>query len=171
MDGPRHTNQRRLIMENEGYVGGAVVIESTERPVGGGIRYGGRRRIARRVTEAMIDEALDRAQARSDQRDQIYRARNRAFTAIDDYLEGRDPALCPLVETELREQIWKLFVSDPVGAAPLDARRAQPDHRRLVETIARSVRDVHTVLTPSQRQLIAGYVRGNLGIDRLAFAL
>jgi len=163
MDGPRHTNQRRLIMVNGGYVGGAVVIETTEKLIGAGIRYGGRRRIARRVTEAMIDEALDRAKARSDQRDQIYRARNRAFAAIDDYLEGRGAALCPLVEAELREQVRKLFVSDPIDAAPLDARRAQPDHRRLVDTIAGLVREVHTVLTPSQRQLIAGYVRGNLG--------
>jgi hypothetical protein len=163
MDGPRHTNQRRLIMVNGGSVGSAAVVETTEKVFGSGIRYRGRQRIARRVIEAMIDEALDRAQARSDQRNQIYRARNRAFAAIEDYLEGGDAALCPLVEAELREQIRELFLSDPIGAGPLDARRAQPDHRRLVEAIARSARDVRAVLTSSQRQRIAAYVRDNLG--------
>ena len=152
-----------MVNGGNGNVGGTVVIETGEKPFGPDLRYGGRRRIARRVIETMIDEALDRAKARSDQRDQIYRARNRVFAAIDDYLEGGDATLCLLVEAELREQVQRLFVSDPIDAAPVDARRARPDHRRLLDTIARSVREARAVLAPSQRQLIGGYVRGNLG--------
>jgi hypothetical protein len=162
MDGPHHTNQRRPIIVNGGNVAGAVVTETTEKTFDPDIRHG-RRQIARRVIEAMIDEALDRAEARSDQRAQIYGARNRAFAAIDDYLGGRDAALCPLVEAELREQVQRLFVSDPIDAAPLDARRAGSDHRRVVETIAQSVREVHAVLTPPQSQVITGYVQANFG--------
>jgi hypothetical protein len=150
-------------MVNGGNVGGTVVSENTEKTLDRGIRPGGRQRIARRVIEAMIDEALDRAEVRSEQRAQIYRARNRAFAAIDDYLEDGDAALCPLVEAELREQVQRHFASDPIDAALLDARRARPGHRRIVETIARSMREAHAALTPAQRRVIAGYVRANLG--------
>ena len=152
-------------MRNRGNVTGAVVTETTENTSDPGIRHG-RRRIARRVIEAMIDEALDRAEARSEQRARIYRVRNHACAVIDDYLEGRDTALCPLVEAELRAQVQRYFVSDAIDAASPDARGARPDHRRLVNTIARSVRAAHAVLTPSQRQVIASYVRSNLGAVR-----
>ena len=149
--------------QNEGWFGEAGGTETTEKTFDPGLQHGGRQRIARRVIEGMIDEALDRAVARSDQRARIYRARNSAFAAIDHYLKGRDTALCPLVEAELREQIRRLFASDPIDVAPFDARRARPDHRRVVETIAQSVREAHAALTPPQSQVIAGYVRANLG--------
>jgi hypothetical protein len=121
------------------------------------------------VIEATIDEALDRAEARSEQRAQIYRVRNRAIAAIDDYLKVADVALCPLVEAVLREQIQRHFVSGPIDAASLDAQ-ALSDHQQVVEAIAQSVQEVHAVLTPPQTLVIAGYVRATLG-DRSVVGL
>lgn len=145
-------------MTNAGNIASAVVAA---RGFDRDIRRGGRRRIARRVIEAMIDEALDRAGAWSDQRARIYGARNRAFAAIDDYLEGEDAAACPLVEAELREQVQRRFVLAPIDAAPRDTRRARPN-RQLLEILAESVQQAHALLTPPQREVVAGYVRAHL---------
>ena len=150
-------------MMDGGNVTSAVVTESSEKTFDPGIRRTGRHRIARRVIEAVIDEALDRAEARSEQRDLIYRARNRAFAEIGDYLEDGDVKLYLLVEAELREQVQRCFVSDSIVAAPFDARRARPDHRRVVEAIARLVQEARAVLTPPQRQAVADYVRAHVG--------
>jgi len=127
----------------------------------------GRRRVARRVIEAMIDEALDRAQAPFEQRARIYRVRNRTLATIDAYLEDSDAARCPtLVEAELREQARRCFADDATEAALGATAAWRGDDRRLAETIARSVRDVYAVLTPPQRRAIGDYVRDQLS-DRL----
>jgi hypothetical protein len=143
-------------------------MESSEKTFGPRAQRGGRHGIARQVIEAAIDEALDRAQVRSEQRERIYRARNRAFAEIEDYLEDGDAGLCLLVEAELREQIQRCFVSDSIVAAPFDWRRRRPDHRQVVEAIACSVREARGVLTPSQRQVIADYVRAYVGSRSIA---
>jgi hypothetical protein len=110
----------------------------------------------------MIDEALDRAQAPSEQRAQIYRVRNRALATIDTYLEDGDAARCPAVEAELREQAQRCFAGD--SAAVHGATTAwRGGDRRLAETIARSVRDAYAVLTPPQRRAVGDYVRDHLG--------
>jgi len=123
----------------------------------------GRRRVARRVIEAMIDEALDRAHAPSEQRAQIYRVRNRALATIDSYLEDSDAARCPLVEAELREQTRRCFAGEAAAAAAGATAAGRGGDRWVAETIARSVRDAYAVLTPSQRQAVSDYVRDQLG--------
>jgi len=144
----------------------AAVTETTGRTFDSGISHSRRRRIARRLIEAMIEEALDVAEARSDQRAQIYRARDRAFAAIDPYIEGRGTGLCALVEADLREQVQRRFRSYPIEATPFDVRRAGPEHRWVVEAIARSFWEAYAVLTPSQRLIVADYVRANLVATR-----
>jgi hypothetical protein len=144
----------------------AVATETTERTFDSDIRHSRRRRIARRLIEAMSEEALDLAGVGSDQRARIYRARNDAFAAIDHYLKGRGPGLCALVEADLREQVQRRFRSYPIETTPFDARRAGPEHRLVVEAIARSLWEAHAALTPSQRSTIGGYVRANLGAPR-----
>jgi len=114
------------------------------------------------VIEAMIDEALDRAQAPFEQRARIYRVRNRTLATIDAYLEDSDAARCPLVEAELREQARRCFADDATEAALGVTAAWRGDDRRLAETIARSVRDVYAVLTPPQRRAIGDYVRDQL---------
>jgi hypothetical protein len=141
----------------------AVVTETTGRIFDSGIQRTRRRRIARRVIEAMIEEALDLAEVQSDQRARIYQARNHAFAAIDDYLEGRGAGLSALVEADVREQVQRRFRSYPIESTPFDLRRAGPEHRWVVEAIARSLWEAHAVLTPSQRLIIGDYVRANLG--------
>jgi hypothetical protein len=112
----------------------------------------------------MIDEALDRAQAPSEQRTHIYRVRNRALATIDNYLEGDGSgAACPIVEAELREQTRRCFVGGTAGAALGATAAWRGDDRRLAEAIARFVRDAHAVLTPSQRRAVGDYVRAQLG--------
>jgi len=156
-------------MMNGGQVAGAVVTESSEKTFDPGIRRGGRHRIVRRVVEAVIDEALERARARPEQRDRIYRARDRAFAEIESYLEDGDAGLGLLVEAELRLQVQRCFVGDSIDAAPFDVRRTRPDHRQVVHAIAWAVQQARAVLTPPQRQVIADYVRAHVGgcsIDR-----
>lgn len=131
------------------------------------IPRGDRHRIARRVISTMIDEALDRARVRPDQRFLIYQARDRMLSKIDEYLVDRDAAACRLVEAELWEEAQRCFLGRLIDHAPLDARRAEPEYRQLVRAIALSVRDMRDVLTPSQEQAIVEYMCGRTwGIDR-----
>lgn len=126
------------------------------------IQRGGRHWIARRVILAMIERALERAQVQPEQRARICQARDRALEAIDEYLQDRDAAPPSLIEADLREQVQRCFLGEPTNPAPLDARRAWPDYQGVVDSITRSIRETHSVLTPAQRKAIAVYVRGNL---------
>jgi len=153
-------------MANRGSGGhGAVVAKtpSSEQRIAGG----GRHRIARRVIETVIDEALDCAQAQPQQRIRIHQVRDSAVRQIDAYLDRRDPGLCSLVETELRLEAQRCFLGGRIDPAAPRAIRFHREHKRLVQGIVGSVREIRDILTPAQHRAVAEYVRANLVTPRL----
>jgi hypothetical protein len=145
-------------MANRGSDGHGAVITTTNQEIAGG----GRHRIARRVIETVIDEALDRAQAQPEQRIRIDQVRDRALRQIDAYLDQRDPGLCCLVESELRLEAQRCFLGGRIDPAAPRALRFRREHKRLVQGIVGSVREIRDILTPAQHRAVAEYVRANL---------
>lgn len=143
-------------MMNWGKIAEAAAV-ATANGFNVGTPHRGRHGIMKRVVEAMIDEALDEAKARSEQRVAVYWARNRAFAAVEEYLENRSAAL---------QQVLALFESDHIDLPHRDTLRAQRDaeHRRVADAIAQSAPDVRAVLSPTQRKAVADYARARLGL-------
>lgn len=108
----------------------------------------------KRFVAAAIDDALEGASVTPEQRVVIYGVRDRVFAAVEEHRQARRPRL---------EEALRLFEADEVDAAQVAALRQQgeEDHRRLADTVSQAVRDVHDVLTPGQRKVVADYVRSH----------
>jgi hypothetical protein len=117
-------------------------------------RHGGRYDSVKRMVEAMIDEALDDAKARSEQRAAVYGACSLAFAAVEEHLKNWDAGLA---------QALALFESGDIDLAQLDKLRSPAEHRRVVDAIAQSILDVYGVLSSTQRMVVADHVRARLG--------
>jgi len=132
---------------------GAGATVATANAFDDGTRQRGHQDFMKRMVEVMIDEALDAAKVRSEQRAAVYWARNRAFAAVEEHLKNQDAAM---------EQVLALFGSDQIDLGRFDKLRAQVEYRRVVDAIAQSVLDVYAVLSPSQRRIVADCLRSQL---------
>jgi Spy/CpxP family protein refolding chaperone len=123
---------------------------------GGAVAYGthggGRHAFMKRMVAATIDDALDEAKVTPDQRTQINQIRDRAFAAVEQAHTGRHAHL---------EEGLRLFEADQVDPARVEAfhRQADEERQRMREAIHQAIVDVHGVLTPVQRRVVADYVR------------
>jgi Spy/CpxP family protein refolding chaperone len=114
--------------------------------------HGGRERLMKRVVTAVIDDALDEAKATQAQRETIYQARDHVLAAFDEHRTRRDT---------YREQALALFIADQIDEGRLAAlrREADEEHRKIADAITQAFLDARNALTPSQRAVVADYVR------------
>jgi Spy/CpxP family protein refolding chaperone len=127
---------------------GAVAFGAGE---GGGFRH----RVMRRVASAMVDDALDAAQATPEQRARIHAARDRVFATLEAERANREAHL---------EAALRLFEADRPAPAALTALHEQAEAARArVRAAAHdAIVEAHGVLTPEQRKAVAEYVRTHL---------
>ena len=106
----------------------------------------------KRMISAALDEALAQANVTGEQRTAIHAARDRAFAAVASNMPDRRAH---------REQMLALFEGDRLDAAQLVAAHAQMEHQRqaIHAAVAQAIVDVHAVLTPEQRRVVANYAR------------
>jgi Spy/CpxP family protein refolding chaperone len=115
---------------------------------------GGRHGVMKRVVTAMIDEALDQAQVTPEQRTSIHASRDRVFAALEEHRRTRHARL---------EEALALFEADSMDPARVAVYRRQheAEHRRVADAIAQAISEVHGVLTPAQRTVVADWVRAH----------
>jgi len=65
--------------------------------------------------------------------------------------------------TDRLAEALALFEADQVDPARVDALRQQgeDEHRRIAEAVSQALVEVHDVLTPEQRRILADYVRSH----------
>lgn len=131
---------------------GAVGLVAAGGAMAYGAHGGGRHAFMKRMVVAAIDDALDEAKVTPDQRTAINQIRDRAFAAAEQVRASR--------RTHLEEGL-RLFEADQVDPAQVEAfhRQGDEERQRMREAIHQAVVDVHGVLTPAQRRVIADYVR------------
>jgi Spy/CpxP family protein refolding chaperone len=114
----------------------------------------GRPAMMKRMVSAMIDEALAPANPTSDQRAKIYAVRDRMFTTMEAHRQTRGAHM---------DEALALFESDPVDPGRVAAFRAQreAEHQQMADAISQAITDVHDVLTPAQRKVVADWIRAN----------
>jgi len=108
----------------------------------------------KRMVSAMIDEALEPANVTADQRAKIYAARDRVFTTMEAHRQTRGAHM---------NEALALFESDTVDPGRVAAFRAQreAEHQQVADAISQAITDVHDVLTPAQRKVVADWIRAN----------
>ena len=122
----------------------------------GALAYGGahraRHEMMQRFVTSAIDDALDRASVTPEQRQAVHGARDRVFAAFQEHRRDR---------TERAQELLRLFEADQMDPADLAALRAriEGEHRRIGDAITAAVVEVHDVLRPEQRKILADYVR------------
>jgi Spy/CpxP family protein refolding chaperone len=146
--------QRRTVI---GLAAGAVMTVAAAGVGAGALAWGhsgARAAIMRRVVTATIDEALDRAQVTADQRVAIHAARDRVYSVVDAERNGHRGHL---------EEGLRLFESDNPDPALVAAihERAEMARQRVRTAIHEAVVEVHSILTPGQRKVVADYVRSH----------
>src|SRR5262245_59387906 len=106
----------------------------------------------KRMVAAAVDEALDAAQVTPEQRTAIHGTRDRVFAAFEEHRRTRGARL---------DEALALFESDQVDPTRVEAvrRQAAAEHQRLGDVFVQAVTEVHDVLTPAQRTLLAAWVR------------
>ena len=114
----------------------------------------GRPAMMKRMASAMIDEALEPAKVTADQRARIYVARDRAFAALEAHRQTRGAHM---------DEALALFEADTVDPGRVATFRAQreAEHRQAGDAIAQALTEVHDVLTPAQRKVVADWIRAN----------
>jgi Spy/CpxP family protein refolding chaperone len=113
----------------------------------------GREAMMRRMATAAIDGALDEAQASPEQRAAIHAACDRVFAAIQDHRRDRQARL---------DGMLTLFESDRLDDGLRELRgKIEGEHGKIAETIGAALVEAHAVLTPSQRKVVADYVRNH----------
>jgi Spy/CpxP family protein refolding chaperone len=114
----------------------------------------GRPAMMKRFVSAMIDDALAPANVTPEQRTQIYAARDRAFAALEAHRQTRRGHM---------DEALALFEADAVDPGRVATFRAQreAEHRQVADAISQAITEVHDVLTPAQRKVVADWVRAN----------
>ena len=107
----------------------------------------------RRMAIVAIDGALDEAQASPEQRAAICAACDRVFAAIQDHRRDRQARL---------EGLLTLFEGERLDDG-LRAFRAQieTEHGTIADALGAAIVEAHGVLTPTQRKVVANYVRSH----------
>lgn len=114
----------------------------------------GRHGMMKRFVSATIDDALDKASVTTEQRTAIYAARDRVFAAVEEQWQSRGARMAEMLS---------LFEADRVDPGQVAALRQakEEEHRRLADTIEQAIVEMHDVLTPAQRKVVADYVRSH----------
>lgn len=131
--------------------GGVLALGAGAMAFGG---PGGRSGVMKRFAAAMIDDAIDQAQVTPEQRASVHAARDRVFAVVEAHHGQRRAGL---------EDVLQLFEADRLDAARLQALRARREEhqRQLADAVEQALTDVHGVLTPAQRRVVADYVRSH----------
>ena len=115
---------------------------------------GARPAMMKRFVSAMIDDALAPANVTPDQRTKIYAARDRAFAAFEAHRQTRGAHMNEALA------LFEADVVDPGRVATFRAQR-EAEHRQVADAISQAITEVHDVLTPAQRKVVADWVRAN----------
>jgi Spy/CpxP family protein refolding chaperone len=135
---------------------GLLAVLTTGLLVGAGaLAFGGppgRHGMMKRLASSAIDDALDQAKVSADQRAAIHTARDRVFAAVEQHWQSRGTRV---------EEVLRLFEADRVDPAQVAALRQakEEEHRLLADTLEQAIVEVHDILTPVQRKVVADYVR------------
>jgi Spy/CpxP family protein refolding chaperone len=143
--------KRRTIIGMVAVLASGALVGATAFAFGGPAH---RASVMKRFVAAAIDDALEGAAVRPEQRAAIYGARDRVFAAVEAHRKARRPRL---------EEALRLFEADEIDAAQVAALRQQgeEDHKKLADTVSQALREVHDILTPGQRKVVADYVRSH----------
>jgi len=143
--------KRRTIIGMVALLTSGVVAGASALAFGG---PGHRSGVMKRFVSATIDEALEKASVTPAQRTAIHGARDRVFAAVEEHRQTRRPRL---------EEALRLFEANQVDPGQVAALRQQgeEEHRKLADTISQAILEVHDVLTPDQRKVLADYVRSH----------
>jgi len=113
----------------------------------------GREAMMRRVAFAMVDGALDEAQATPEQRATFRAACDRVCATVQDHHRDRQARL---------DGMLALFEGDRLDDGLRDLRtRIETEHGQIADAIGAALTEAHAVLTPAQRKAVAGYVRSH----------
>jgi Spy/CpxP family protein refolding chaperone len=135
-----------------GTVLGATLLVGAGAVAWGHAGRGAHHAIMKRVAVAMVDDALDAAQATPEQRAAIHTARDRVFAAVEQHHQSRGARM---------QEVLALFEAETLDPARVTALRqsAETDHRAIGDAVSQAVAEAHQALTPAQRKLLADYVR------------
>ena len=113
----------------------------------------GREAMMRRMAIAMVDGALDEAQASPEQRTAIRAACDRVFAAVQDHRRDRQARL---------DGMLTLFEGDRLDDG-LRAFRGQieTEHGKIADAVSAALLEAHGILSPTQRKVVADYVRSH----------
>jgi Spy/CpxP family protein refolding chaperone len=116
----------------------------------------GRAAIMKRMVSAHIDEVLDDAKVNDTQRQTIYQARDRVFTAFENQ-HGTHRAHI--------EEALQLFEADRIDANRIQSLRTnrESEMHKLADVVTQAITDVHDVLTPQQRRVVTDHLRSFRG--------
>lgn len=132
-----------------GLVGVLGVARETRAFGGPGLGHPGA--IMRRIASAHIDEALDQAKASPEQRQKVGEIKERLFRTLEDSRRGHRGDM---------DEALRLFTADQLDRGKMaqlrKARQAEMD--RVGDAVEQAISDVHAVLTPAQRKVVADYV-------------
>lgn len=133
-------------------VGGAVLKGRAAHAWG----HKGKATIMKRIVSAHIDDVLDDAKVNDTQRQAVYAARDRVFTAFENQRGTHKAHL---------EEALQLFEADRVDGAKLQSLRAQreAETRQLADVVTQALTEVHDVLTPQQRRVVTDHIRNFRG--------
>ncbi|HEX7124942.1 MAG TPA: periplasmic heavy metal sensor [Thermodesulfobacteriota bacterium] len=110
--------------------------------------HGWRDGMMKRVVSSLLDEA----NVTDEQRQRIHAARDRVFAAVEAQRGARQDHL---------ERALALFEADQVDEQQVAAlhQEAEARRREIAEAMHQALLEVHDVLTPEQRRVLADHVR------------
>jgi Spy/CpxP family protein refolding chaperone len=106
-----------------------------------------------RMMQAIVDDALDAANATPEQRARVEAAWTRVREAIT-AARGEDRGA-------QRDRLLTLFEADQIDAASLAALRQETEaaHRQVADAVQQAIVETHAALSPDQRKAVADQVR------------
>ena len=133
-------------------IGGAIFTNRSAHAWG----HKGRAAIMKRMVNAHIDEVLDDAKVNDTQRQTIYQARDRVFTAFENQHGTHRARL---------EEALQLFEADRLDPNRVQSMRTtrESEMQKLGDVVTQAITDVHDVLTPQQRRVVTDHIRSFRG--------
>jgi Spy/CpxP family protein refolding chaperone len=137
-------------------LGGAVAGRALAQEGFGHFGHGAKAAFIHRMIGKHIDEALDAAKVSDRQRTAIHEVRDRTFEKLMAQHQGKDRG------AEV-ERVLSVFTGDRIDPQEVAALRAEheAEMKQAGDTITEALTEVHDILTPAQRQAVAGYVRAH----------
>jgi periplasmic protein CpxP/Spy len=108
----------------------------------------------RHMVDERVDDMLDEIKARSDQRDKVHAAVERAFAAISGEMGSHQADF---------DQAIAVFTADQIDAAQVAALQAARQARlqKIGDTVVQSISEIHDALDAGQRKQVADFVRSH----------